>query len=377
MKRILVISFTDLKNDPRVNRQLLRLNKSYDVSCVGLKSPEIEGVKYYPAKKSRNRLWLLITYFALLFRFYKLFYWTQVVVRGALKSVGNQTFDLILANDVESLPIAQKIAKNTTAKIVFDAHEYAPKEHEDKFVWRILFSNYNAWLLKKFTKNISLMFTVCEGIALEFEKNFGLKPLVMTNASEYADIEPTLVRKNDTIRLIHHGAAITSRKIENMIKMMGFLGERFKLDLMLVARKQHYLNELKQQAKNNPNISFIPPVPMQEIVSFLKRYDVGIYILEPNSFNNKYALPNKIFEFIQARLAVAIGPSPEMKKLVVKNEIGIVAEDFSPEALAERIRKLDAENINRYKKNSDVTAKKINSETNMKLLDREVSKLLE
>ncbi|MBO6794886.1 MAG: hypothetical protein JJ895_13325 [Balneolaceae bacterium] len=377
MKSILVISFTDLKNDPRVNRQLIRLNKSYDVSCIGIKTPEIEGVKFIQAKKSKNRTFLLIAYFALLFRFYNLFYWTQLTVRSALKNVGNQSFDLILANDVDSLPLAEKIASKNNAKIIFDAHEYAPKEFEEKFVWNLLFRNYNTWLLKNFTENISQMFTVCEGIAIEFEKNFGLKPLVMTNASEYTEIEPTLLNNEDTVRLIHHGAAIPSRKIENMITMMDFLDEGYQLDLMLVARKQHYLNKLKELAQNKPNIRFIPPVSMQEIVPFLKSYDVGIYILEPNNFNNKNALPNKIFEFIQARIAVAIGPSPEMKKLVMQNEIGVVADSFLPKDLAEQIRNMTPESINQYKINSDKAARKINSEMNMKLLEQQVSRLLD
>ena len=84
--------------------------------------------------------------------------------------------------------------------------------------------------------------------------------------------------------------------------------------------------------------------------------------MQPTNFNGYKALPNKFFEFIQARLAIAIGPSPEMSKLVQQYNLGIIAKDFTPKSMAEELNKLTKQDILKYKENSNKTAKILNAE---------------
>lgn len=85
----------------------------------------------------------------------------------------------------------------------------------------------------------------------------------------------------------------------------------------------------------------LEPVPMHRIVSFASTYDIGVFLLPPTNFNYRNALPNKLFEFIQARLAVAIGPSPQMAAVVREWNCGIVSDDFTPASLGENLQRLD------------------------------------
>jgi hypothetical protein len=146
--------------------------------------------------------------------------------------------------------------------------------------------------------------------------------------------------------------------------MVDFLDDRFTLTLMLTKNNLDYYQELLELASGNPRIDFREPVAFTEIVQEINQYDVGVYILEPNSFNNKYALPNKFFEFIQARLAVAIGPSPEMGRLVHAYDLGLVADDFKPQALAERLKELTREKIENYKQRTAEAAYELSSAGN-------------
>ena len=213
------------------------------------------------------------------------------------------------------------------------------------------------------------MTTVCQGIADMYEREFGKKPVVITNAAEFEDIQPHLIEADKTtIRLIHHGGAGPSRKIENMIKMMDDVDGRFELNLMLIGRWPGYLRQLKRLAKKNPNIHFLPPQPMRTLPRYLNQFDIGLFLLEPTNFNYLYALPNKLYEFIQARLAVAIGPSPEMERIVNEHDLGVVAQDFSPEALAHRLVSLDKEKINHYKLQSHKIAWALSAEKNREIL---------
>ena len=52
----------------------------------------------------------------------------------------------------------------------------------------------------------------------------------------------------------------------------------------------------------------------------------------PINFNNKLALPNKLFDYVQARLGVLIGPSPEMVHYVEEYDLGEVAARLRPSA---------------------------------------------
>ena len=46
MKRMLVISFSDLGRDARVDRQLRSLRPHYRVSAAGYGNPELEGIDF-------------------------------------------------------------------------------------------------------------------------------------------------------------------------------------------------------------------------------------------------------------------------------------------------------------------------------------------
>ncbi len=372
--KILVLSFSNLKSDPRVKRQIKYLANKSNVTCAGFNNPEIENTTYIDISFKLNKLVFLSRLCLLVFRLFNWYYWSLPEVRSAKKQLAGKDFDLIIANDADMLPLAFSIA-NSTTKIIFDAHEYAPLEHDDDWKWKFLFKKYKMDLIKKYAHKANLMFTVCDGIAIKFKDDFDLNPKVMTNASEYFEIFPKKT-VGPKIRLIHHGMAHPTRKIENMIQMMNFVDERFELDLMLVYTKSTYIEQLKEMSKGKSNIRFIDTVPSDKIVSFTANYDLGLYILEPTNFNNANALPNKLFEFIQSRLGIAIGPSPEMKRIVEVNGIGIVANDFLPETLAGLLNKLTFDDINRFKDNTHQLARKLNATNNMELLVSEINKLL-
>ena len=159
--------------------------------------------------------------------------------------------------------------------------------------------------------------------------------------------------------MVHHGTALAPRKLEVMIEVLDLLDARFELDFMLVAGDQNYIDRLGSLARRNPRIRMLPPVRMEDIVPFTNRYDIGIYILSPNSFNAEHALPNKFFEFVQARLAVAIGPSLEMRRLVERHDCGVVAADFTPAAMARALSALTAERLQGLKDNSHRAAQEL------------------
>jgi hypothetical protein len=235
--------------------------------------------------------------------------------------------------------------------------------------------------LKKCKDNIAVMSTVCNGIAQEYENFFKFTAgsvKVITNAPEYQDkIKPIELNK-EKIRLIHHGAAIKIRKLDLIIKMMRYLDpEKYDLTFMLVPAQKRYYEYLVKISRKFKNIHFREPVETFKIPETINQYDIGLVLLKPIGFNNKYTLPNKLFEYIQARLAIACGPSPEVAHIVKKYELGACSRYFTSRSLAKTVALLTPEKIMEYKNNSDKYANELSAEKNLILIQEIIDNLTE
>jgi len=158
--------------------------------------------------------------------------------------------------------------------------------------------------------------------------------------------------------MVYHGAANRNRRIENLIDVVLLLDDRFSLDLILVGNPR-YQQELRRKAAGMKRINFVEPVVFEEIIPTIAKYDIGFFYCEPVTFNLANCLPNKFFEYIQARLMIAIGPSPDMAEIVHEYKCGIVAEEFSVHSMAKALNALTADDIDEYKRNSDKAAREL------------------
>jgi len=375
-KKILVLSFTDHYTDPRVFRQIEALYNDFYVITAGTSSGTHQQNEHIQLTKDRHTFVEKVAMaIKLKAHFYETVYWGQQVVKTALEKLGTVEVDAIVANDLETLPLALKLAQDKKIKVYFDAHEYSPKEFDGNFMFDYFLADYHYYLCETYLPSLDIMTTVCQGIADEYKKVFGVNCRVLTNTLEYADLMPQETN-SEHIKIIHHGGINTSRKIENMIQLVGEkLDKKFQLDLMLVNNASDSMNSLQAWVDKYPNVRIIAPVPMREISEVINQYDIGLYLLPPGSFNNFFSLPNKIFEFIQGRLAIAIWPSIEMKRVVDEHQLGLVANDFTIDAMAKKLNNLTVEDLNKFKQNSHKAATIYNAENNAEQLKLILSRL--
>ena len=108
---------------------------------------------------------------------------------------------------------------------------------------------------------------------------------------------------------------------------------------------------------------------------FLNQFDIGIYILPPKNFNLINALPNKFFEFVQARLAIITSPNKEMKFLIEKYNLGGISKDYSPRSMAIEILKLK-DIIFEKKMNVHKSALELSSEKSDKIVLKSIKKII-
>lgn len=374
MKNILILVFSDLTHDARVRRQIKWLAEHHQLTVVcfkkGVKHDQVtyREISMIPLSKLRKAMLAMV----LLLRIYRLAYWLQHGYYNRLKDLKTMNFDVILANDIETLPLAHRLSQKDKTRLIFDAHEYAPRHFEERLWWRVCFAPWYNAMCRKYIPKLAAMTTVSNGLALEYEREFGVKPSLVTNAPAYKKLSPVPV--SNPIRLVHHGIVNKSRKLESMIDLMKQLGEGYSLDIYLMIPEYasgatfEYYNSLKTTVANTTNVRILPKLDNDKIITSINGYDIGLFLLEPVNFNYTYALPNKLFDFVQARLAIAIGPSLEMKQVVENYDLGVVSESFSPTTLANDIKKLSSKDIYRHKQRADAAAYELSEERNKETL---------
>ena len=376
-KKILIAAFRDVKKSKRVLRQIYYLREKYELYVIGYEPHlDISGIQYFqvnPCFRKMKPHQKAFSVFLLGLRQFEAAYKQLYGYQDILKKLSPFQFDLILAHDFKPLPMIYQM--DHKPNLLIDVHEY----YFDMSNKRIrLISRFDDYLINTYFFRCENGFTVSQGIADEYEKVTGKHFQVITSAHDYVDCDPNPVLP-EKIRIIHHGNANPARKLELMIEVMDHVDERFELDLMLTALTfdSSYVKRLKEMASSRKNVRIVAPVTPEDIVRVTNQYDIGLYMLAPTSFNTHYALPNKFFEFIQARLCIAIGPSIEMADIINKYGLGIVAEDFEPVTMAKRLKDLTYEKIMYHKQQCHRFAKELSSEEEMKKLGGIIKSMLQ
>lgn len=366
--QVLVLSFSRIARDPRVLRQIRLFQEFSDVVSCGY-GPSPDGVirhveipdnlPAWHSSKARVR-------FLLGARRYHRLYFGAEKVRLVQEHFPAGSVDVVVANDVLAVPLA--VSLRPRRGMHADLHEYAPKQAEDDLKWRLLMGPFMDWACRQFVTKADSVSTVADGIAEKYAATYGIpKPSVVPNASAYDDrFSPSPVQS--PLRLVHTGAAGRVRRIEVMIDAVRRANQlrpgTATLDLVLVPGDQRYIDELAQKAATVPHgaVRMKPAVPFEQIVPMLRAYDIGFYLCPPSNFNMEHALPNKLFEFIQARLALLIGPSPEMQALVERHGVGLVAGGFDAESAAAVLAGMTEADVARMKEASHSAAWELSAE---------------
>lgn len=376
MPKAVIVYLGDLANHARVHRQISFLGSEFDVTAASY-APPPEGVGgewvRLSAGSRRSKVGSATRAALRLAGRYRMAYWRDPQARRWRRQLeAVMPADVIVVNQLYALPLAFEVGGG--APVVFDAHEHWTSESAS-WDWRSRMSMRGAhdWIADEFVPRTSGMTTVSMGIARDFAQRTGVHPELVTNAPVFHPLEPTPV--HEPIRLLHFGMADERRRLEDTIEAVQSV-DGFTLDLIL-ERENEYRTRLEQMAAKDDRVRVLPPVPSEQLLGVANDYDVGVFLLPARFPNQLHVLPNKLFDFIQARLAVAIGPSPEMAAIVEHWDCGVVSESFEPASFAEALRTLTPESVTRMKANSDRAAKVLNADANRETIMKVVRQAID
>ena len=359
---LLILSFSPIVADARVLKQVELFKDSYDVTTCGF-GPAPSGVARHveiPAGLSATDVdGRLITA-----RWYRRAFWSTSAVAWARTALRGLDVDVVLANDVEAVPVALGLAPRLGVHA--DLHEYAPAQHDENAAWKKRIAPYKAWICRRYVTQAASVTTVADGIAAEYRRVFGIEAGVVTNAAPFHDLAPAPVPSpaEGPLRLVHSGVAQRKRRLDLLIDAVHTTPADVTLDLFLMPNDPAHLLELRERAAADPRgrVRFREPVAYAHLIETLNGYDVGLAVFPFVNFNIRWSLPNKLFDYVQARLAIVVGPSPEMAGRVEEWGVGAVSPDFTVESLAAVLTSLDRETVGAFKAASHARARELSAE---------------
>jgi glycosyltransferase involved in cell wall biosynthesis len=100
---------------------------------------------------------------------------------------------------------------------------------------------------------------------------------------------------------------------------------------------------LRRLAADSPardRIIFLPRMPWEEMMRYTMCCDAGLSADTDTCTNQRYSLPNKLFDYIAAGIPAVVSPLPEVSGLVEHYGCGTVLEEVTPDAIARELQRL-------------------------------------
>ncbi len=334
--RIILCVTNDIATDQRVRRIASSLRKIFSgILIVGTVSPKSLSLQGFPFSVHR---------IPMLFKKGPLFY-AEYNCRLFFYLLFCRT-DILVANDLDTLPAVFMAARIKRLPLVYDSHEYFTELPE--LVQRPGVKRIWAGIEKLILPRIRYAYTVSQSIATEYKRKYGIGFRVVRNLPVrlVTSGKGTTVNKNTEKLIIYQGSLNMGRGLEIAIRAMEYM-ENTKFVIAGAGYLENELKELVKALKLNDRISFTGRIPPEDLIHYTVRADLGISLEENSGLNYYYALPNKLFDYIQARIPVLVSDLPEMAAVVKEFEVGRVVSVTDPHELARVFREMLTDELQR------------------------------
>ena len=268
----------------------------------------------------------------------------RLLIREYLASLPPQ--QLLIVEDITLLPFAlQYRTQHRGAKVLIDLREYYPLEYEDSKEWLESFGLFFQHLCEVYLPQVDGALCVSEGIARKYYESFGVRSRVFLSLPPFFALTPTPL--HTPIKILYHGFVSPDRSSANLIELARKLPSGYVRYVMALSNQPEFFRSLKERAPSN--LIFLPPVRLESIVPFSNAFDIGLIPFFPTTFNLEHCLPNKLFEYLQARLCILSTPLSEIARFVSTQCCGVCARESSTDSLLSALAALSREEILAHK----------------------------
>lgn len=333
MKKAVITVISDLSTDMRVMKlALLMAEEGLEVTVIGRMSEyplpaTVTGIRLV-------RIWVPFRKGPAMYIIFNLFLFFRLLFRR---------YEICVACDLDTLVPCYILSGLFRKKLIYDSHEYftgqygLKERHFRHFLWK------SAERLT--VPRVKHMITVSDSIADIYRHEYGVNPVVVRNvAFDVSHLEPRhrneLGATDNELLLVCQGSGINpGRGGEELISAMA-MTSGVRLVFIGSGDAIARLQRLAAESPSRDRMTFLPRMPWEEMMRYTKCCDAGISVDTDTCINQRYSLPNKLFDYIAAGIPAVVSPLPEIVALVEHYGCGTVLEEVTPEAIAREIRRL-------------------------------------
>lgn len=284
--------------------------------------------------------------------------------------------DVLIVEDITLLPFACAY-KNThkICKILIDLREFYPLEYENDEKWLQGLGRFFAYLCETYLPYVDMAISVSEGLCERYKSDFGITCELFYSLPPFFDYKPKPTLKQE-IKILYHGFISPDRSSMELLELARLLiNTPYTLCAMVLSNQKGFLESFCTNAYEIPSFEIVPPVCLEEIIPKSTQYDIGIIPFKPTTFNLAHCMPNKLFEYLQARLAIVSAPLYDVRNFVQTHSCGAITQGFQSYDIAQMLLKLKITDIDKYKQESHRAAQKWHLNYNLKCLKNLLHKL--
>jgi glycosyltransferase involved in cell wall biosynthesis len=227
-------------------------------------------------------------------------------------------------------------------KVIYDVHENYINTIEEKEyipVWARKTISYFFERLENFAaKRFDVIVTATPKIAERFT-SIDIKSVVTINNFPFTD--ELLIEKDNSIQkenvVIYTGGITKKRGLTQLVNAMALVNKKIPCKLVLAG--QIYPNEYAVELHKLDGWNFVNYMGLltrEDMAVELSKAKVGVVLFLPEK-NHIDAQPNKLFEYMSAKLPIVCSAFPLWEEIVVENELGTSANPLSSEDIAKNI----------------------------------------
>ncbi len=269
--------------------------------------------------------------------------------------------DVFVANDLDTLPANNLASRIKRKPLIYDSHEYFTEVPE--LIGRPVVRTIWTWLEKILVPKVDAAYTVCDSIAEVYRDLYNVDFKVVRNlpvCSQVEKLEHQEKTKTQPKVILYQGALNLGRGVGAAIRSMQYL-DGAELWLAGDGDLTSELKELVVEMSLESKVKFLGRLPLHQLHEVTCQADLGISLEEDLGLNYRFALPNKLFDYIQAGVPVLVSNLPEMRHIVEHYQIGAISETHQRKELAELMKSalFDQEKRLVWKQNLTKAAKEL------------------
>jgi glycosyltransferase involved in cell wall biosynthesis len=237
----------------------------------------------------------------------------------------------ICAIDLDTILPVLFISKIKRIDRLYDAHEYFTELKEVRT--RAFIKNVWKWIGRFAVPKFKYGYTVSNGLAEEFKKEYGRQYIVIRNLPI---LKPLPDKDKQENVLIYQGAVNEARGFEYLVPAMEEIPFR-----LVVCGDGNFMLKLKNLIKNHQledKIELKGMLPPDRLWAETVKGRLGMTLAEKEGLNQYLALPNKFFEYMHAGLPQIAMNYPEYASINNEYRVAVLLDELSIERIIKAVK---------------------------------------